>query len=118
MRQTSRTSSKSSDGRKASRAKTVKRKAATFVVSKASFQLATLVTEAPRGANWVYERKLDGYRAMADLRRKGRLLLISRNGLSFAEQFPSIARALAAMPSLRGAVVDGEIVAYEGDTIS
>jgi bifunctional non-homologous end joining protein LigD len=87
-------------------------------VSKGIFQLATLVSEPPRGADWVYERKLDGYRAMGDLRRKGHLALTSRNGLSFVEQFPAIAGALSAMPSLRGAVVDGEIVAYEGDAVS
>lgn len=99
-------------------AKPPRRKAATFVVSRATFQLATLVDEPPRGDDWVYERKLDGYRAMGDLRRKGHLGLRSRNGLSFAEAFPVIARALSALPSLRGAVVDGEIVAYEGDEVS
>ncbi|HEY3595187.1 MAG TPA: DNA ligase D, partial [Polyangiaceae bacterium] len=87
-------------------------------MTKGIFQLATLVTEPPRGADWLYERKLDGYRAMADLRKKGRVTLTSRNGLPFEKQFPSVARAISAMKSLEGTVVDGEIVAYEGKLIS
>jgi bifunctional non-homologous end joining protein LigD len=94
------------------------RPAASFAVVKTAFQLATLVATPPTGPEWIYERKLDGYRAMTDLRRKGQVVMMSRNGLPFEEQFPSVARALAGMPSLRGAVVDGEIVAYEGDKIS
>jgi bifunctional non-homologous end joining protein LigD len=103
---------------RAAKSQSPKPRAASFAVAKTAFQLATLVTEPPRGPQWVYERKLDGYRAMADLRHKGRVVLMSRNGLPFEQQFPSVARALAAMPSLAGTVVDGEIVAYEGDKIS
>ena len=89
-----------------------------FVITKATFQLATLKDELPEGPEWVYERKLDGYRAMADVRNEGRVRLLSRNGLSLAGRFPSIVDELAAMPELRGCVLDGEVVAYEGNRIS
>lgn len=89
-----------------------------FAITKASFQLATLEDELPRGPAWVYERKLDGYRAMADLCHDERPRLISRNGLSLAAKFPDVVAALSEIPSLRGCIVDGEVVAYEGDRVS
>jgi bifunctional non-homologous end joining protein LigD len=89
-----------------------------FPIVKGAFQLATLVEDAPRGAEWVYERKLDGYRAMGEIAGDGAVRLLSRNGLSFTERFPAIAGALASVASLRGCVVDGEIVAYEDGAIS
>ena len=92
--------------------------ARTFAITKATFQLATLKNELPEGPRWVYERKLDGYRAMADVRGEDRVRLLSRNGLSLAGRFPSIVEAIASMPELRGCVLDGEIVAYEGNRIS
>lgn len=98
--------------------KTPSKGARTFAITKATFQLATLKDELPEGPGWVYERKLDGYRAMADVRNEDRVRLLSRNGLSLAGRFPSILEALAGMPELRGCVLDGEIVAYEGDRVS
>jgi bifunctional non-homologous end joining protein LigD len=89
-----------------------------FPIVKGAFQLATLVDEAPHGPSWVFERKLDGYRAMAEVREDGQVRLLSRNGLSFTERFPTVARALGATKALWGSVVDGEIVAYEDGVIS
>lgn len=89
-----------------------------FPISKGTFQLATLADELPEGADWVYERKLDGYRAMAEVRADGNVRLLSRNALSLSSRFPTIVDELARIPELRGCIVDGEIVAYEGDKIS
>ena len=94
------------------------RSARRFAVTKSTFQLATLKDELPEGPEWVYERKLDGYRAIADVPSEGRVRLISRNALSLAGRFPSIVEALASMPELRDCVLDGEVVAYEGNRIS
>jgi bifunctional non-homologous end joining protein LigD len=55
---------------------------------------------------------------MAYLPQEGPVRLLSRNGLSFAETFPTIASALCRIRSLRGCIVDGEIVAYEGERVS
>lgn len=89
-----------------------------FAITKATFQLATLQDELPEGPGWVYERKLDGYRAMAEIRPNGQVRLMSRNGLSLARRFPTILEALAHIPQLAGCIVDGEVVAYEDDKVS
>jgi bifunctional non-homologous end joining protein LigD len=89
-----------------------------FAIGKGTFQLATLVEHAPKGEGWVFERKLDGFRAMAAIRASGEVELWSRNALSFNTQFPSIVAALSQLSTLRGCIVDGEVVAYEHGTVS
>src|SRR5687767_3248221 len=78
--------------------------------------LARLVTVPPAGPGWVYERKLDGLRCIA-LRAGERAELYSRSGQSFTARFGGITRALAELP-VGGIVLDGEIVALEGDRTS
>jgi ATP-dependent DNA ligase len=70
------------------------------------------VSKLPEGPEWVYEIKLDGYRAVA-INSKGALSLVSRNRKSFNSQYPYIVEALSDLPE--NTVVDGEIVAL-GDT--
>jgi bifunctional non-homologous end joining protein LigD len=72
--------------------------------------LSLAVTELPEGPEWLYEVKFDGYRAQG-IKSAGQVQLRSRNGANFNGRFPSIARALEALPN--GTVVDGEIVAYD-----
>ena len=55
---------------------------------------------------WLYELKLDGYRAIAEVGTKFRLY--SRNGLSFEEKYPPVVQALKKIK--KKAVLDGEIV--------
>jgi len=66
----------------------------------------------PEGPSWLYELKLDGYRAIA-AKTKGEVKLWSRNENDFAARYPTIADALAALPD--DTVVDGEIVALDSD---
>ena len=65
-------------------------------------QLATLVTEPPRGDAWLHETKFDGYsigcRVLA-----GPATLISRNGKDWTHAFPEIGEA----PVRFGALVIG-----------
>jgi DNA ligase D-like protein (predicted ligase) len=68
------------------------------------------VPEIPAGSEWVYEIKLDGYRALA-INAAGKRSLYSRNGKSFDRQYPHIIEALAELPL--DTVVDGEIVALD-----
>ncbi len=77
--------------------------------------LATLVDALPDSRGWVFERKLDGIRALAFGDGAGRVRLYSRNKLPLEESFPSIVDALKGVEA--GAfVLDGEVVALvDGD---
>ena len=68
------------------------------------------------GAEWAYERKLDGLRCIA-VRDGARVELWSRNHKPFTGRFPGIVGALAALAADRF-VLDGEIVAYDGERTS
>ncbi|WP_326692592.1 MULTISPECIES: non-homologous end-joining DNA ligase [unclassified Streptomyces] len=62
------------------------------------------------GDNWIFERKLDGVRALG-VREEGRERLLSRTGRRVNETYPEIVEALAAQ-SRADFTVDGEIVAF------
>ena len=64
----------------------------------------------PSGDEWVYELKLDGYRAIA-FKRAGAVHLRSRNDNDFSARFPGVVKALATLPD--DTVIDGEIVAFD-----
>lgn len=69
--------------------------------------LATAVDNPFSSKDWLFELKLDGYRAIAEI-KKGRSLLYSRNGLSLAKHYPAIFAALKKIKN--EAILDGEIV--------
>jgi ATP-dependent DNA ligase len=64
----------------------------------------------PEGANWAYELKLDGYRALA-IKLEGKVHLRSRNNKDFNARYPSVAKALTSLPN--ETVIDGEVVALD-----
>ena len=68
------------------------------------------VTRLPEGAEWVYEIKLDGYRAIA-VNSNGKLNLFSRNRKSFNRQYRYIVEALKELTA--NTIVDGEVVALD-----
>lgn len=78
--------------------------------------LATLTDRYFSDPDWIYERKLDGVRAVVVHGPEG-VRLYSRNERPITNTYPELAEALTArMPE--GAVADGEIVAFEGDQTS
>jgi len=68
------------------------------------------VAKLPEGLEWLWEIKLDGYRALAVKSGNG-VTLFSRRRKSLNRQFPYIVQALADLPA--GTVVDGEVVAID-----
>ena len=68
------------------------------------------VPKLPDGPDWVYEIKLDGYRALA-INANGKLSQYSRRRKSFNRQYRHVFDALRDLPE--NTVVDGEIVALD-----
>jgi DNA ligase D-like protein (predicted ligase) len=68
------------------------------------------VTKLPEGQRWLYEVKLDGYRAIA-VKQERNVILYSRRRNSLNRKFPLIIEALREIPE--GTVVDGELVAVD-----
>jgi bifunctional non-homologous end joining protein LigD len=63
------------------------------------------------GAEWLFELKYDGFRALAYL-EQGRCRLVSRNGHAFSS-FGSLSLSLAKIPHEGGIILDGEIACVD-----
>jgi bifunctional non-homologous end joining protein LigD len=74
--------------------------------------LATLTDRRFSDPDWIFERKLDGERALA-FRNGDRVRLLSRNRKDLFAAYPEVVEALARHPT-DDVVVDGEVVAFEG----
>jgi len=77
---------------------------------------ATQVATPFHRPGWIYEEKVDGYRAVA-VKTGESLRLISRNGAEYARRFPELAQALAALPA-QAFTLDGEVAVYDQALIS
>jgi bifunctional non-homologous end joining protein LigD len=66
----------------------------------------------PDSKQWLYELKLDGYRAIA-FKRNGVVHLRSRNDNDFSGRYPGVVKGLAKMPD--NTVIDGEVIAFDDD---
>lgn len=75
-------------------------------------ELATLIDAPFDDDEWLFEIKWDGYRAICTVDEKGKLSLVSRNGLDLLKQFPDMAGLADAFESVP-IVVDGEIVSLD-----
>ena len=73
--------------------------------------LATSVEKAFDDPDWLFEIKLDGYRAVAFI-ENGRARLVSRNQNDLTAQYPELA-GLASHINAKTAVLDGEVVALD-----
>ncbi|MFZ0276302.1 MAG: non-homologous end-joining DNA ligase [Candidatus Sulfotelmatobacter sp.] len=73
--------------------------------------LATPVDEPFDGAEWLFEIKWDGYRAIAFI-DDGKLRLVSRNQNELTERFPEL-KDLPKFVHAKSAILDGEVVALD-----
>ena len=62
---------------------------------------------SPDGDDWAHEIKLDGYRMHARI-EAGRVKILTRSGNDWTDKYPSLAKALAALPA-DTAYLDGEL---------
>jgi bifunctional non-homologous end joining protein LigD len=74
--------------------------------------MAETATAAFDSPDWIFEIKLDGYRAITIFDGASKPHLWSRNGLPLEQKFPAIAKAVSKL-KLRSTVLDGEIVAVD-----
>ena len=72
--------------------------------------LATAVDQPFNSKEWLFELKLDGYRAITEIKKR-KILLYSRNGLLLGTRYPSIINALEKINI--EAILDGEIVVLD-----
>jgi bifunctional non-homologous end joining protein LigD len=72
--------------------------------------LCSLTGAPDHGAEWLYELKLDGVRAIAE-RRGDKVTIVGRRGRETTDTYPEVARAVRALPA--DVVLDGEIVAFD-----
>jgi bifunctional non-homologous end joining protein LigD len=73
--------------------------------------LATPVNEPFDGAEWLFEIKWDGYRAIAFI-EDGKLRLVSRNQNDLTPRYPEL-KDLAKSVKAKTAILDGEVVALD-----
>jgi bifunctional non-homologous end joining protein LigD len=74
--------------------------------------LATSVDSVPKGDEWVFEVKWDGFRALAVVRGAA-ATLVSRNGNDLTSRFPSVARAVGQAARTPTGGLDGEVCALD-----
>src|SRR3984893_12339257 len=66
--------------------------------------------------DWIFETKLDGYRAIAVIDSTGKARIWSRNRLPLETKFPTFQDAVEEL-KLRSTILDGEIVALDEEGI-
>ena len=66
--------------------------------------------------DWIFETKLDGYRAIAVIDSIGKARIWSRNHLPLEPKFPTVRDAVEQL-KLRSTILDGEIVALDEEGI-
>ena len=71
-------------------------------------QLPKLVNSVPRGEEWLYEMKYDGYRILAYIEGNS-VCLITRNGNDYTNRFQAVASSLVDLAAGRAMVLDGEM---------
>jgi bifunctional non-homologous end joining protein LigD len=70
----------------------------------------------PRGEHWVHEVKFDGWRIQ--LHKDGSTAAaFTKNGYDHSSRVRPMLEALARLPDVRSVVIDGELVACDGNDV-
>jgi bifunctional non-homologous end joining protein LigD len=77
---------------------------------------ASSVKEPFNHRDWIFETKLDGYRAIAVIDSSGKARLWSRNRLPLESKFPMVQDAVNQL-NMRSTILDGEIVALDAEGV-
>ncbi|HTW56893.1 MAG TPA: non-homologous end-joining DNA ligase [Terriglobales bacterium] len=75
--------------------------------------LAESIDEPFDGAEWLFEIKWDGYRAIAFI-ENGKVRLVSRNQNDLTPRYPEL-KDMAQLVEAKNAILDGEVVALDED---
>lgn len=78
---------------------------------KCEVELATLSKTIPKGNNWLFEIKYDGYRIVSFV-QNGKVKLVSRNNKDYTKKFANIVESLKKIEQ-DAFIVDGEIVVFD-----
>jgi bifunctional non-homologous end joining protein LigD len=78
--------------------------------------IASSAKEPFNDPDWIFETKLDGYRAIAVIDATGKPRIWSRNRLPLQPKFPTVQDAVEEL-NLRSTILDGEIVALDEEGI-
>ena len=78
--------------------------------------MASSAKEPFNDPDWIFETKLDGYRATAVIDSTGKARIWSRNRLPLEQKFPTVRNAAEEL-NLRSTILDGEIVALDEEGI-
>ena len=75
--------------------------------------LPSLVAEPPMGERWIHEIKFDGYRTVLIV-ENGKARAFTRNRLDWSDYYAPVVEAASKLRCL-SAVIDGEVVVFDGD---
>src|SRR5260370_38022227 len=78
--------------------------------------MASVVRDPFDNTDWIFETKLDGFRAIAVIDSAGKARVWSRNRLSLETKFPMVHEAVNKL-KLRSTILDGEIVALDAEGV-
>lgn len=91
--------------------KGIKKKKTKIPFKNCSIQLATLTNSLPKGKDYIYEIKYDGYRIIAYVENK-KVKLLSRNNNDYTNKFQNLSKSLKEIEQ-DSFVLDGEVVAFD-----
>jgi bifunctional non-homologous end joining protein LigD len=74
--------------------------------------MASLIKDPFDSPDWIFEIKMDGYRAIAVIDSAGKARIWSRNRLPLEPKFPTVRDAVEEL-NLRSTILDGEILALD-----